>query len=226
MRTLSRHGLLAILMVAMASLSAQADTCSAPQVQKMASAKDIKAFVKGKQMKVLTFTGYSGAGYEDQGAMLEQAGDILARHDPRTTLVNIGATAEGIGVVYELAKQQGFRTMGIVSVLARNEKVALSPCVDFVFFVRDRTWGGNLPGSRKLAPTSAALVSVSSELVGIGGGEVSRDEMQAARQAGKPVTFYPADMNHQIARDKATKKGLAEPSDFRGAADSALRDHP
>jgi len=46
--------------------------------------------------------------------------------------------------------------------------------------------------------------------------------MLAARRAGKPVTFIPADMNHEIAREKARKKGEAEPTDFRGSAHAAL----
>ena len=116
--------------------------------------------------------------------------------------------------------------MGIVSGLARDEKAPLSPCVDYVFFVRDSTWGGYLPGRKKLAPTSAAMVSVSSEIVGIGGGEVSRDELLAARKMGKPVAFFPADMNHQMAREKAANKGQPEPSDFRGAADAVFRKTP
>lgn len=35
-------------------------------------------------------------------------------------LINSGATAEGIGQVYELAKRRGFTTIGIVSSLARD----------------------------------------------------------------------------------------------------------
>ena len=222
----SRYLSISILVAAITNLPAFADTCAPPQVEKIASAQEIRNFVKGKKMKVLTFTGYSGADYEHQSAMLETAGQILDRHDPGKTLVNIGATAEGIGAVYDLAKQKGFRTMGIVSVLAQDEKVPLSPCVDFVFFVRDNTWGGYLPGTQKLSPTSAAMVAASSELVGIGGGEASRDELLAARKAGKLVQFFPADMNHQIAREKAAKKGLSEPTDFRGAADATFRNNP
>ena len=98
----------------------------------------------------------------------------------------------------------------------------MSPCVDEVFFIKDATWGGRLPGSRHLSPTSAALVAVSHRVVGIGGGEVARDEMLAARAAGIPVRFLAADMNHAIARDKARNKGQAAPVDFRGAAHGAL----
>jgi hypothetical protein len=62
----------------------------------------------------------------------------------------------------------------------------------------------------------------SDALVGIGGGEIARDELLAARRAGKPVTFIPADMNHKLAREKARLKGLPEPKEFGGAAAAAL----
>ena len=191
------------------------------QVQE-ATAASIESFVHGKKMKVLTFTGYSGAEYEDQAAMLKHASRILDEADPATTLVNIGATKMGIGAVYELAKRKGFTTMGIASTLARDEGVALSEHVDHVFYVRDSQWGGKLPGTDQLSPTSAAIVQCSTSCVAIGGGDVTRDEMLAARKAGKPVTFVPADMNHKIAREKARSKGQPEPADFRGSAHEAL----
>jgi len=137
-------------------------------------------------------------------------------------VVNIGATAEEIGAVYEVAKRKGFTTIGILSKLARDQQVSLSPCVDQIFFVEDSSWGGRLPGSKTLSPTSAAIVANSEAFVAIGGGEVARDEMLSAREAGKPVTFIPADMNHQRAREKARKKGLPEPTDFRGATHAAF----
>ena len=56
----------------------------------------------------------------------------------------------------------------------------------------------------------------------IGGGEVARDELVAARRAGKSVTFIAADMNHRIAIEKAAKKGEAPPTDFRGAANKVF----
>jgi hypothetical protein len=213
---------LGILIPFALNAAAYSAACTPPKVMKTATAKEIRRFVKARKMDVLTFAGYSGAGYENPAGMLETAEEILGRHDPRKTLVNVGATAEGIGAVYEIAKKKGFKTSGIVSALAAEEKVPLSPCVDYLFFVKDRTWGGNLPNTRKLSPTSATIVTVSTEMVGIGGGEVARDELLAARKAGKPVTFIPADLNHGIAREKAAKKALPEPSDFRGAAAAAL----
>jgi len=187
-----------------------------------ATLASIKAFIHSKQRAVLTFTGYSGAQYEDAQAMMEHAARVLDGQDPAKTLINIGATEVGIGAVYEMAKRKGFTTMGIASTLARDEHVPLSRCVDYVFYVRDGYWGGKVPGTDHLSPTSVALVECSTSFFAIGGGDATRDEMLAARNAGKPVTFIPADMNHRIAREKALKKGEPEPTDFRGAAHGVL----
>ncbi len=196
--------------------------CEGQREVREATLASIEAFIQSKQMTVLTFAGYSGAQYEDPEAMMEHASRILDEQDPAKTLINIGATEVGIGAVYELAKRKGFTTMGIASTLARDEHVPLSTCVDYVFYIKDSHWGGKVPGTNHLSPTSATLVECSTSFVAIGGGEATRDEMLAARKAGKPVTFIPADMNHKIAREKAQKRGEPEPTDFRGAAHGAL----
>ena len=196
--------------------------CKGPAHIHTGDAATIARQLKATGKKVLTFVGYSGAGYQDPDALAREASRILDRHAPARTLINIGGTAEGIGQIYALAKGKGFETLGIVSSLARQEQLPLSPCVDTVFFVPDSTWGGELPQGKGLSPTSSAIVYSSDALVGIGGGEVARDELLAARRAGKPVTFIPADMNHQLAREKARRKGQPEPTAFGGAAAAAL----
>jgi hypothetical protein len=186
------------------------------------SAEAVQEFFAGRGKTVVTFLGYSGAGYEDPEAMLAAAKEVLARHDPKTTIVNIGATESGIGAVYELARSLGFETTGIVSILAKEEKVPLSKHVQTVIFVKDKSWGGLLPGSDRLSPTSQAMVACSDQLIAIGGGTVARDELLAAKRAGKKFTYVPADMNHQAAIEKAEKLGQPAPASFRGAVDDAL----
>lgn len=211
-----------VMLLSTSGATTAADRCDGPQQVREATLDEIKAYVLARRMAVLTFIGYSGAGYQQPRAMLQQASSVLSSTDPTQTIVNIGATADGIGAVYEVAKHMGFSTMGIVSTQAREQKVPLSPCVDHVFFVRDDTWGGQDASTGALSPTSAAMVAASTSVVGIGGGEVGRDELLAARQAGLPVRFMPADMDHQRAIDKARKRGQPTPTQFRGAAHEAL----
>lgn len=211
------------LAAAGAAPAATVTACRPAQQIIDATAERVRSFFASDGRRVVTFLGYSGAEYEDRAAMLAHAERILDRLDPGRTLINIGATADGIGAVYEMAKRRGFTTTGIVSMEARRAAVALSSCVDTVFFVDDETWGGFLPGTRTLSPTSAAMVGVSEWLIAIGGGEVTRDEFLRAKQLGRRVTFIPADMNHRLAAIKAAHRGAAMPEDFRGALDEALR---
>jgi hypothetical protein len=89
----------------LAFTSGAANACDGPRDVRDATFASIKAFIHTKQMVVLTFGGYSGAQYEAPEALLEHASHVLDRHDSARTLINIGATAEGIGAVYEIAKK-------------------------------------------------------------------------------------------------------------------------
>jgi hypothetical protein len=207
---------------------AEAGCASAPQVHDAQSPAGVRAYFRATTSKVVTFFGYSGLGYEHESAMLAQARTTLGGFDPATTIVNIGATAEGIGAVYRLAKGLGFKTTGIVSSLARQEKGALSPCVDVVFFVTDTSWGGYADAARRvLSPTSQAMVENSDVLVAIGGGEISRDELSVAMSRGKTVGrdvfFHPAEMNHARVRERAARRGEPVPQDFAGAVAPLFR---
>ena len=185
-----------------------------------ATPDEICGYFAGIGRDVVTFLGYSGAGYEDEQAMLAEAGRILDAFDPRRTIVNVGGTEEGIGAVYPLAKAKGFTTTGVVSTRARDEGVRLSPAVDRVFYVRDATWGGR--DGQDLSPTSRAVVECSDHVIAIGGGAIARDELEAAKRAGKRVRFVPADMDHEVAREKARKRGEPPPTDFRSLARTVL----
>jgi hypothetical protein len=192
--------------------------CGPTKSTEQATLEEIDAFFAALQKTVITFVGYSGSGYEDRAAMLNAAAGVLQDFDPSDTIVNIGATPEGIGAVYELAARRGFVTTGIVSTQARKYSAKLSPCVDHVFFVEDETWGGLIDDGQRLSPTSEAMVKVSDLVVGIGGGEVARDELVGARRNGRGIRFIPADQNHRLARERAEERGLPEPASFGGAA--------
>lgn len=199
------------------SVAGDAGADSQPQ-QRGVTPEEVRTFFREQNKRVLTFIGYSGSGYEDVEAMMAQAWAVLQTYDPRTTIVNIGATPDGIGAVYELAKRLGFVTTGVVSSVARAYQVETSPHVDHIFYVEDTTWGGFQPGTQILSPTSRAMVENSDVLVAIGGGEIGRDELIAARRLSKPLQFIAADMNHRKALEKAQKKGQPAPTDFVGAA--------
>jgi hypothetical protein len=66
------------------------------------------------------------------------------------------------------------------------------------------------------------MVKNSDIIVGIGGGEVARDELVAAKRLGRKVRFIPADMNHHKTRESARKKSCRIPTDFPGAASAVF----
>jgi len=180
------------------------------------------SFFKGMGKTLLTFYGFSGMGYEDEQEMLRIAREMLSKYSPRTTLVNIGASSTGIGAIYPLAKSMGFTTAGIVSTQALENLEEISDAVDHICFIADNQWGGKLPNSDDLSPTSKAMVECSDILVGIGGGGISLDEMLAGHEQGKQILYFPADMNHERASIHAKRRGLPPPTSFKGPAHDTL----
>jgi hypothetical protein len=176
-----------------------------------------QAFFRRFNKPVLTFFGFSAA-YEDPEPMLAIARKGLSRIPPDAVLVNIGATASGIGAVYPLAKEMGFTTTGIVSSVAAQNLENISEAVDYVCFVADTQWGGKLAGTDQLSPTSQAMVACSDVMVAIGGGEVTREELKAGRALGKPIYFYPAEVSHEQLIRRTRKRNGPPPESFWGAA--------
>jgi hypothetical protein len=174
------------------------------------------AFFKSQQKLVLTFLGYS-VDYQYKQAMLNIVREVLSEYSPQTTLVNIGATKGGIGAAYSLAKSMGFETAGIVSSEAIQYSNTISNAVDHVCFIEDKQWGGTLPNSSELSPTSKAMVASSDVLVAIGGNDVARDELIAGQAQGKLIQYFPAEMNHDTAIQRAKEQGLPVPESFMGS---------
>jgi len=178
---------------------------------------ETETFLRSFGKHIITFFGYS-VDYEDEDAMLGIAGNLLSQYSPETVLINIGGTSGGIGAVYPLAKAKGFKTTGIVSSEAIENFQYISKAVDHVCFVLDTQWGGKLPGSNELSPTSKAMVLCSDEMIAIGGGEVTREELIAGRERGIPVRFHPAEVSHKWLIQQARDKHLPLPKSFWGAS--------
>lgn len=150
--------------------------------------------------------------------MLKIAANALAEYSSKTSIINIGATYGGIGAAYSIAKSMGFITTGIVSSQARQYLDDISPDVDHICFVKDNQWGGKLPNSNDLSPTSQAMIGCSDILVGIDGGRISRDEMIEGKKQGKLVRFYPAEINHEYCVRRNKEMNLPPPNSFWGEA--------
>jgi hypothetical protein len=178
--------------------------------------KDAVSFIKSHRKTVLTFFGYSAI-YEDKEGMLKIARNVLSKHSPASTLVNIGATMGGVGAIYPLAKSMGFTTTGIVSTLALESPGEISTAANHVCFIEDTQWGGKLPNSNELSPTSKAMVACSNILVAIGGNDIARDELLAGQEQGKPIHYYPAEINHEWLIGRAKRMELPRPKSFLGS---------
>jgi len=187
---------------------------------------EVIAFIRSHRKTVLTLIGFS-ADYEDVKQVLEKIKGVLASYSPDKTLINIGATKGGIGAAYPLAKSMGFLTTGIVSTEALANWYDISEDVDHICFIRDRLWGGYLPGTGDLSPTSRAIVNSSDVMIGFGGNDIARDELIVGRKLGIPVRFFPAEMNHEGAIRQARQSGKPPPTSFFGSAHEVFgKDQP
>ena len=180
-------------------------------------------FFKSRNKAVLTFYGYS-VEYQYKQAMLNIVREFLSEYSTQNTLVNIGVTVGGLGAAYPLIKSMGFETAGIVSSNAIEHPGAISDAVDHICFIKDNQWGGKLPNSTELSPTSKAMVACSDILVAIGGNDVSRDELLEGQAQGKPVYYYPAEMDHKTAIQRAKDQGLPVPESFMGSVHDIFKE--
>jgi tetratricopeptide (TPR) repeat protein len=186
-----------------------------PRIVHVTDPNDAVGFIRSAGRRVVTFMGFSGGGYEDPERVNGLVRDFLGGLDPGSVIVCSGATEEGIGAVYPIARSLGFATIGIVSSLAVSEHARLSDDAETIYVIEDTDWGGRR-GDGTLSPTSVATVGASDEIIAIGGGNIARDEIEAAMAAKKPVRFAVAEMNHASAIEKARRKGAAPPEDFEG----------
>jgi hypothetical protein len=168
--------------------------------------KPIIKEIYGLNKKVLLLMGYAELGYQDEAAMLKTVRTALSELDAEKFVVCSGATSQGIGKAYQVAKEMGFETIGIVSTLALSSAGSFSPFVDRIYIVNDNQWGGYIPGTQLAAPTTRAFLEVADVVLAIGGGNNTAALLSIATQQYPDIVleYVAADMNHK----KADKKGL------------------
>ncbi len=164
----------------------QSPCASKPTIHDAQAPADVRAYFQAKKAKVVTFFGYSGAGYEDEG------GDAVAgaRQAPRLRSRDNAREHRGDGR-RDWRRLSGGQGAGLLDHGDRLEPGEAGagrpgPLLDVVFYVTDTTWGGFADAkARRLSPTSQAMIENSDVLVAIGGGEVSRDEIQRRPEPGQ-----------------------------------------
>jgi hypothetical protein len=183
---------------------------NAPYATEPLPPSEIIKQIKKLDKRIITLFGFSYLGYENPNAVMADIANLLQGFDPETDAINIGATQEGIGRAYEIAKKLGFTTLGIVSTLALSYSGRFSDAVDRIYIVNDERWGGYDPRTGELAGTTRAFLEVSDEIHAFGGGDNTTVALEEARKRGTVVTYTPAEMNHAIAeKDTAHSQHVA-----------------
>jgi hypothetical protein len=147
-------------------------------------AGEIVELILARGKKVFTLFGYSALGYKDPASMLDAIRSDLEGLNTEEFSVCIGATEEGIGAAYEVAKEMGFETIGIVSTLALAYSGKFSDHVDAIYIVNDDLWGGYVPGTMNIAETTKAFLGVSSVISAYGGGNNTEVTCTIAKDMG------------------------------------------
>lgn len=182
------------------------------------SASEIVKEIKELNKTVFTIFGFSKLGYENWEAVAEKIKNDLSKLDINKTLVCIGATEDGIGKAYEIAKQMGFETIGIVSTKALSYSGKFSDFVDRIYIVNDELWGGYVPGTNNLAETTKAFLDTADEIHAYGGGVNTAVTLKAAKDKSIKTVYYSAEMNHEKAKQDAIETGSTHPESFYGPA--------
>ena len=175
------------------------------------------ALIKGLNKKVYSLFGYSALGYEDTQRLEEAIKRDLEPLSREEYVINIGATEEGIGMAYRVAKNMGFKTIGVVSTQALSYSGRFSDFVDSIYIVNDDYWGGIVPGTNTIAETTKAFLGVSDFISAYGGGENTAVTLKFAKEQGIPTKFEDFDMNHELA-DKVAKARGVQPGNYKGQA--------
>lgn len=188
-------------------------TLSLPTNPRLWSKAEIEKAFAEKRKSVVTFLGFGEMGYENDQELERIINSELEKYSTENTIINTGtlpsiASGNGIFQVYIHAKEIGFQTSGIYPSIALNfpQDYVLPACVDDYYFIEDDTWGGLRDGGLP-SNTLQALTAITRQAVVIGGGRHTAQEMQAFLEAGTPLQYHAADMQHARWHDWCARHG-------------------
>ncbi|MEK6774659.1 MAG: chemotaxis protein CheW [Bdellovibrionota bacterium] len=154
--------------------------------------------IQKKYKRIVTFGGNSTQGFADEKAVEQAVKLELKKYNPNEVVINGPGSEVGIGLVYRVAKQLGFRTIGIISEKT-GEPAKMSVSVDEVFVIKDHTWGGVDPETKTLSATTRTLLTVSEAYLAFAGGVITASEYEQARIMKKRTAFYRFEKNRSLA---------------------------
>jgi hypothetical protein len=174
--------------------------------------KHIAQAISDKRAVVLS--GFSGSGYASPQGLREKLTEILEKErkaaSPQNIIVVAGATAEGIGLCYEIAKEMGIQTLGIVSELGMRDA---STFCDEVIGVPDPTKSWKVL-SQNGSSFMVAAARNNGIFYALGGGEVTLSELMEAKRAGIQTMIFP-DFEPAMPCDNPAKPPKADPTPVR-----------
>lgn len=132
----------------------------------------------------LVFAGFSGLGYNNKDYLKQYIKDHLHRmidiYGIDNLIVISGATKEGIGLVYDIAKELNLKTLGIVSEEAKKYPDSISSNCDYVIYIKDYN------GTWKVVDENNQSYTVFSAHGGnfyiCGGGDIAVSELKEAQE--------------------------------------------
>lgn len=182
------------------------------------SVEDQFAEIRREKDYMFVGVGFSDLGYQNVAALHESfkrdIKPIIEKHGVKKVGFLAGATEPGVGALYQLAKQMGLDTYGLVSDSALHDSVPVSPYCDRVIFVRRKfpyDWAVKDANDRSHTVNAAVLGGAQGGGVyAYGGGDVGTDESLEAQRRGVPLTVYPqmAPIPENVRARQAKKPGF------------------
>ncbi|PTB17743.1 hypothetical protein C9I57_26340 [Trinickia symbiotica] len=189
---------------------------------------DLRSSIGSKHPLVVA--GFSGLGYADPAHLDRQFREILnqkiKKHGRHNLIVVAGATDEGIGRVYDLAREEGIATRGIVSSEAQRWGTKISPSCQHVIYVKrpEDDWNVTSPEGDSYMVRAA----LGGSFLAFGGGEVAVTEATEALNKGIRTELFPEfepdPKKVEARRAKEKAKALEKGTDYKDFNATPLRD--